>query len=136
MINIHKSKRNYMLIFVIVFILGVCLSSYQTDSRLCVSVRSDFSHFSAGQTRISANIVSCTQEMLQGRVYNLFEHFFSHGTYVRSFINGTDYDLNSGIFFSISQEYYAVYIVILFCPVLPGRNMIKYLRRSDGKKRH
>lgn len=71
MINLHKSRRNCILIFVIVCILGMCFDSYQTDSSLCSFIQTDSVHFHSNQIKVSANNSACTQEMLQGRVYSL-----------------------------------------------------------------
>lgn len=125
MINLHKSRRNCILIFVIVCILGMCFDSYQTDSV----------HFHSNQIKVSANNSACTQEMLQGRVYSLFEHFFSRSTNAENYICKPDYNLNPNIFLSLSQGFYSVYSIILFCPELLDKSIVKYLHKSDGKKR-
>ena len=135
MINLHKSRRNCILIFVIVCILGMCFDSYQTDSSLCSFIQTDSVHFHSNQIKVSANNSACTQEMLQGRVYSLFEHFFSRSTNAENYICKPDYNLNSNIFLSLSQGFYSVYSIILFCPELLDKNIVKYLHKSDGKKR-
>lgn len=131
--TLHKSKRNIALV-IMFFMLGMCFAPYQTHSSLYASISADSATFYSGSDTISANNTTpCTREMLQERVYTLCEQYLSRNTNARNSINRLAY--TPGLYFvpRLSQNYYFISFIILFCPVLPGKKIISYLHKSDGK---
>ena len=118
------------------FMLGMCFAPYQTHSSLYASISADSATFYSGSDTISANNTTpCTREMLQERVYTLCEQYLSRNTNARNSINRLAY--TPGLYFvpRLSQNYYFISFIILFCPVLPAKKIISYLQKSHGKKR-
>lgn len=133
--TLHKSKRNIALV-IMFFMLGMCFAPYQTHSSLYASISADSATFYSGSDTISANNTTpCTREMLQERVYTLCEQYLSRNTNARNSINRLAYTPGLCFVPCLSQNYYFISFIILFCPVLPGKKIISYLHKSDGKKR-
>lgn len=133
--TLHKLKRNIALA-IMFFMLGMCFVPYQAHSSLYASILADSANFYSGSDKISANDTTpCTQEMLLERGYDLCEQYFSRSTSPRNSISRPEYTPGLSFVLRTSQNYYFVSFIILFCPVLPGKKIINYLHKSDGKKR-